>query len=119
MSAKKVISGIVGVWGALTGFLEKHVADLNAVGGALTGVISGLPIDPQDKQRITDAIEQVERSAENITNWLANAPSNPGEVTIKESDIVNSIGNYFKTQEGIDLLKSILVPSAEGNGNAG
>lgn len=119
MSASKVISGVTLAWHSLTGFLEKHVGDLLSVGDALSGVAAALPIDPQDKERITNAVSVVETSAKNITDWLANAPANPGEVTIKESDIVEAIGNYFNSDAGKALLASVVHPSTEGNANAG
>lgn len=115
MSAAKKI---VNAWTALTGFLEKHVKDLQNVGSALQAVNSALPIDAQDKARIADTITAVEESAANIASWLDSAPSSPTDVTVKESDLVEAIGNYFNTDAGKATLAAAIEShaSAEGNG---
>ena len=111
MSASDVVTKVENAWTAFTGFLAKHIGDLNAVGDALSGIASALPIDPQDKERITNAVQAVETSASNINNWLANAPANPTEVTLKESDIVEAIGNYFASDAGKAALANAVNPS--------
>jgi hypothetical protein len=113
MSASKIVSGVALAWHSLTGFLEKHIDDLKAVGGALADINASLPIDAQDKERIANAIAVVETSANNIANWLANAPANPGEVTLKESDIVNSLSNYFNSEAGKAALAAAVNPTPQ------
>lgn len=104
-------SKVISAWTALTGFLEKHINDLNNVGAALGAINSSLPIDAQDKERISNAIAAVEESANNIADWLDHAPSNPSEVTLKESDIVEALGNYFASDAGKEALASALGKS--------
>jgi len=108
---------IVNAWTALTGFLSKHVTDLNNVGEALKAVNAALPIDAQDKERIANTISDVETSAANITAWLENAPTNPSEVVVKESDIVEAVANYFNSDPGKEALANA-VKSTEGNASA-
>jgi hypothetical protein len=111
MSAKSIIATV-------TGFLAHHIVDLNNVSDVLGELVGALPIDSQDKERIAEAITALRNSANNIANFLSGTNVTGADVTIKESDIVNSLGNYFKSDEGQALLASILKADAEGNGNA-
>jgi hypothetical protein len=123
MSAK-----IKSIIATVTGFLAHHIVDLNNVSDVLGELVGALPIDSQDKDRIAEAIASLRNSANNINDFLNGTNVTGADVTIKESDIVNSLGNYFKSDEGKSLLASILAGNAadqnefkadaEGNGNA-
>ena len=112
MSAKSVVS-------AFTGFLGKHIVDLNSIADVLGELTSIVPIDSQDKERINTVIDTVRNSANNINDFLEGNKVQGGEVTVKESDIVEALANFFKSPEGEAAIKNVLtLQSAEGNGNA-
>jgi hypothetical protein len=110
MSAKSVIA-------ALTGFLGHHVNDLNNLTDVLAEITGTLPIDSQDKERITSVISTIKESADNITNFLNGTTVTGSDVTIKESDIVEAIANFFNSDAGKSALTNA-VKSVEGNVDA-
>jgi hypothetical protein len=106
MSAKSVVS-------ALTGFLAKHVGDLTNLVTVMNDILSAVPIDPQDKARIGEAITAVQESANNINDWLQGntvVDNGNGDVVVKESDIVEALGNFFASDAGKAALASALNP---------
>jgi len=107
MSAKSVIATV-------TGFLGHHINDLNNVAGILGELVSSVPIDSQDKDRINQAIETVKQSANNINDFLQGTTVTGADVTIKESDIVEALGNFFASDTGKAALAEA---SKEGNAN--
>lgn len=108
------MSAIANAWNALTGFLTHHIADLESVAHALSSINAALPIDSQDKEHISAAIEVVEQSAANISAWLAGAPKQGSDVVIKESDLRNAIAGFLSSDEGKDYVRSLI----SGNSNA-
>ena len=110
MSAKSIITTV-------TGFLAHHIADLNNVSDVLAELVSAVPLDSQDKDRIHAAIETIRGSANNINDFLEGTTVKAADVTIKESDIVEAIGNFFASDEGKAALAEA-AKSAEGNANA-
>lgn len=109
MSAKSVI-------GALTGFLAHHIGDLNNVAGILSELTTAVPLDAGDKSRIQEAIDAIQNSANNINDFLQGNTVTGADVTIKESDIVNALADFFASDIGKAALAAA-HSSAEGNAN--
>jgi hypothetical protein len=107
----------------VVGFLEKHVIDLNNVADALSSIVTAVPIDPQDKENVTNVITALKTSVDNINSFLEDNQVNDTEVTVKESDIVTALGNFFASDAGKTALANAVLPSAtpsaEGNANNG
>jgi 5-enolpyruvylshikimate-3-phosphate synthase len=113
MSAKTLIATVIG-------FLTHHVADLNNISSVLGEVASALPIDSQDKDRITSLITDIKTSADNVAAFLENSTviNDAGEVTVKESDIVEALANFLNSDAGKSAIAEA-VKSVEGNGSNG
>lgn len=112
-SAENVGSSVVSVVSTITGFLTKHVVDLNNVASVLGELVNISPIDAQDKTRITDVIGQVQSSADNITNWLQSnqVAVTANDVVVKESDLVNAVADYFNSDAGKAALAAAAHPT--------
>lgn len=106
MSAKNILATV-------TGFLGHHISDLNNVADVLTELAGVAPIDSQDKSRIAEAIDTVRNSANNINDFLHSTKVTGGDVTVKESDIVEALANFFASDAGKAALAG-----AVGNANA-
>lgn len=105
MSVKSVL-------GVVSGFLAHHVNDLNAVTGALSGVLQALPVNAETRDHIATLIAQVSTSATNIEAALEagiNAADGGGDlppVEIKRSDIDAAVADFFASHAS-DLDGSI------------
>lgn len=106
MSVKTVAASVAA-------FLAHHVDDLYSVAGALSALVNAVPIDPQDKNGITDAISTVKSSVDNINSFLSGATVVPdgGTVEVKESDLVNALGDFFNSDAGKVALENATRPT--------
>jgi hypothetical protein len=52
-------------------FLSKHSGELRLVGSALETIVSHLPIDAQDKERLLGVTDTLQKAAGNIANGAA------------------------------------------------
>lgn len=88
------------VFSVLSGFLSKHVGDLQAVDVALSGILHALPVNAETRSTIQEAIDRVRDSAVNIENAVTAFGSSvgggekvPEGVTIKRSDIDKAVAD--------------------------
>lgn len=107
MSAKTILTTV-------TGFLSHHIVDLNNVANVLKELTSAVPLDSQDKERINSAIDTIQSSANNINDYLNNTDIQ--SVTIRESDIVEALGNFFASDAGKAALASAVGNGSNSNG---
>lgn len=92
---------IKSIFGVVTGFLSHHIADLSAVGNALSGIAEALPLNRGDKDAIKAAVARVEQSAENIARAVAAFESGETPVTevhISEADIRSAVAAVVAEQ---------------------
>ena len=106
------------VWTKFTGFLSHHANDLNTIASALSTIVTALPLDSQDKTIVTDGVVSLQEAATAIEQFLAGAPANVGDVTVKESDIETAVRNVLTNLGYTQQTPPAPTPSMEGNVNA-
>lgn len=81
-------------------FLAKHSGELRFVGSALQTVVDHLPIDAQDKARISDGLGGIANAANNIARAAAELAGEDIEVVVDKADVQEAVGEYLDEHGG-------------------
>jgi methyl-accepting chemotaxis protein len=76
-------------------FLAKHSGELRFIGSALQTVVDHLPIDAQDKERLSTGLAGIANAANNISNAAANLTGQATEVVVSSEDVAAAVGEYL------------------------
>lgn len=86
-------------------FLDKHSGELRVIASVLATVVAHLPIDQQDKARMSEALDALQTSAGNIAegaaklselaNAVAGEHATPVEVTVSKDDVEEAVATYM------------------------
>lgn len=90
------------------GFVEHYGREISAVAAVLETIISQLPIDKQDKERLSDVLAGLQSVADNIAGSLSNIPDTT--VTVKKSDVEAAVKSVLP-----GIVKKIM--EEQGNGS--
>lgn len=80
-----------------TGFLAHHSTELSVVASTLETLLSHLPIDAQDKARISTGLDALQQSAANIANAAAALSGQDVEVVVSKADVEAAVAAYLDT----------------------
>jgi hypothetical protein len=91
-------------------FLSKHSGELRLVGSALETIVSHLPIDAQDKERLLGVTDTLQKAAGNIANGaaalaaaansVAGDHADGTEVVISKADVEEAVADYMQEHGG-------------------
>lgn len=84
-------------------FLSKYAGELGGISTVLGSIVSALPIDLQDKARITGILSKLDDAVGSIEKALPKLKE-PAKVTIKKSDIEEVVREVLP-----DIVRGIVV----------
>lgn len=81
-------------------FMEKHSGELRFIASTLETVVSHLPIDQQDKSRLTEGLSSLQSAAGNIAAGAAALSGATVEVVVAKEDIVTAVREVVEEATG-------------------
>jgi hypothetical protein len=103
------VSSILAV---VTGFMSHYAEESAAVHAALTDIVNALPLQQQDKARVTATIDKLAAIPGNIESSLANILETPPHVTINLADVETALGAFFASPAGISAVAAFFASPA-------
>lgn len=128
MGIKKILSK---VWNKLSSgskFAAHYAEEASEIAEALRLIVSALPIGSQDRSRILQVIDKLDKAADNITEFLAGGGSLDGsgpKVTPKANDVKAGIADYLDrnptvlTQAIANAAAAAAINGKTGDGDGG
>lgn len=90
-----VISTVEDLAGKFAGFLGHYGGELRVISSVLETAIGALPIDTQDKARITDALAALQTNADRIALAAKELSGAPIDVVVNRTDVDAAVSDYM------------------------
>jgi len=97
-------------------FMARYADEANNIADIFRTVLPALPINRQDKEKVEDVINDLDKVAERISAFLDENPGVGEPVKVKASDVAKAVADYLEANPAV--IGEAVAKALEGNANA-